>query len=155
MRRGSAGGVGEDATTVVRLFPDYADSVLWFPDPLPYEQTRLDAQLIEDLKAWEDSYYAGLTPTYSWRDPALQAEFVAEGARLARRLAAEIGDEFQVEHDSAGGVPRRVRGRGPARNPDAAAALREMARAATAEWDELRRVVAGARRAGQTLEWRA
>jgi hypothetical protein len=149
------GGVSEYATTVVRLFPDYANSVLWFPYPLAYEETRLDAQLIEDCKAWEASYYVGVLPTYSWQDATLKAEFVAEGGRLACRLAAEIGDEFQVEHDRAGGRPRRVRSRGPARNPDAAAALRELARAATAEWDEARRVVNQARRAGQTLEWRA
>lgn len=155
MGRRSLGEVDEYATTVVRLFPDYANSVLWFPGPLAYEETRLDAQLIEDLKAWEASYYAGVAPTYSWQNLALEAEFVAEGARLARRLAAEIGDEFQVEHDRSGGRPRRVRGRGPARNPDAAAALHEMARAATAERNEVRRVVDQARRAGQTLEWRA
>jgi len=45
------GAVSEYATTVVRLFPDYAGSVLWFPNPVPYEETLLDAHLITDLRA--------------------------------------------------------------------------------------------------------
>ncbi|GAB2572056.1 hypothetical protein [Microlunatus antarcticus] len=147
-------GVSEYATSVVRLFPDYAESVIWFRGPVPYEDTRLDPRLIADLRAWDASYYAGLTADLAWRAAGVEAAFHAEGARLARRLADQIGDDFQVEHD-LGESHRRVRGAGPPRNPDAAAAFAELARVARAEWDGRRAVVERARRDGETLEWRA
>lgn len=130
------------------------ESVIWFSRPIPYEETQLDARLIDAFKAWDDSYYAGLTPDISWRTPGLGAQFYAEGGRLARRLADQIGDDFQVQHD-LGESHRRVRGAGLARNPDAAAAFHQLAAAARAEWADLRRVVNRAVKDGHTLEWRA
>ena len=47
------GAVSEYATTVVRLFPDYAGSVIWFPGPVSYDETQLDSQLIADLQTWK------------------------------------------------------------------------------------------------------
>ena len=148
------GAVSEYASTVVRLFPDYAGSVIWFPSPVPYQETELDPRLIGDLQSWEASYYAGLTSDYEWRTAGLGARFHAESARLARRLADQIGDAFQVEHDS-GESHRRVRGAGPARNPAAAAAFQRLADAARDEWVHRRRAVDDARGDGQALAWRA
>jgi hypothetical protein len=148
------GAVSEYATTVVRLFPDYAGSVIWFSTPVPYEETGLDPQLTDDLQAWDASYYAGLDSGYDWRTPKLEARFLAEGARLARRLADQIGDDFQVEHD-LGESRRRVRGAGPARNPEPAAAFHRLADAAREEWAQLRQAVDRAAKDGHTLEWRA
>jgi hypothetical protein len=146
--------VSEYAPSVVRLFPDHAESVIWFQGPVPYEDTRLDPRLVADLQTWDASYYAGLTADYTWRARGVESAFLAEGARLARRLADQIGDDFQVEHD-LGEVHRRVRGAGPPRNPEAAAAFAERARVARAEWAGRRAVVERARRNGETLEWRA
>jgi len=81
------GAISEYATTVVRLFPDYAESVIWFDSPVSYEESRLDARLITDLQMWEASYYAGLTSGYSWRTAGLETRFRTEGARLARPAA--------------------------------------------------------------------
>ena len=148
------GAVSEYATTVVRLFAGHAESVIWFSSPVPYEETQLDIQLIADLQAWEASYYAGLTSDYSWRIPGLGAGFLADGARLARWFADQIGDDFQVEYD-VGQSSRRVRGAGPARNPAAAAAFHRLATAARGGWAELRQVVEQAAEDGDTLEWRA
>lgn len=127
----------EYATSVVRLFPDYAGTVIWFIGPIAYGETRLDAGLVADLQAWEASYYAGLTSDYSWRSPDVEAHFNKLGAGLARRLADQIGDQFQVQYafDEA---HRRVRAAGAARNPKAAAAFQQLADQARAEWTQLR-----------------
>ena len=148
------GAVSEYATTVVRLFPGHAESVIWFRSPVPYEETQLDAQLIADLRAWESSYDAGLTSDHPGRDPELAARSQTDGVRLARRLADQLGDDFQVEHD-VGGSRRRVRASGPARNPDAAAAFHRLAGTARAEWADLRQAVDQAAREGHALEWRS
>lgn len=153
MSRG-AGAASEYATTVVRLFPDHAGSVLWFSEPVPYEVTRLDPGLLDALRAWEDAYEAGLTDEYAWRAPELEVAFRREAARLARRLADQLGDGFQVQYDTADGH-RRVRGSGPARNAEAAAVFRSLADAAGRRGDALRDAVERARAAGATLEWRA
>lgn len=146
--------MSEYATTVVRLFPGHAESVLWFSSPVPYEETQLDVQLLADLQAWEASYEAGLTSDRSWRSRELETRFHAEGARLARRIADQIGDDFEVEYDLRESH-RRVRGAGPARNPDAAAVLHRLAATAREEWVQLRQVVEQAAKNGSTLEWRA
>ena len=106
----------EYATSVVRLFPDYAGTVIWFIGPIAYGETRLDAGLVADLQAWEASYYAGLTSDYSWRSPDVEAHFNKLGAGLARRLADQIGDQFQVQYafDEA---HRRVSGRRASAQP--------------------------------------
>ena len=155
MARRDIGAVDSSATNVVHLFPDYAESVIWLRTPIPYEMTRLDAWLVEALKSWDQSYYAGLTPDLSWRSPGLQAEFLAEGARLARRLADQIGDEFQVQHQLPDGLHRRVRGSGPARNPDAAAAFRRLAEPWSDEEEGPSFTVDQADESGHILEWRA
>lgn len=135
--------------------PGLCESVIWFMSPVSYEETQLDAELVEDLIDWDRSYYAGLTSERSWRSRALETEFAAAGLRLARRVAAQIGDEFEVEHYAVDGTRERVRGRGPARNPDAASAFRRLAAEANIEWEKMRRVVDQAARAGHPLEWRA
>jgi len=100
------------------------------------------------------SYYAGLTSNYEWRTPELETRFQGAGARLARRLADQIGDDFQVEYD-LGESHRRIRGAGPARNPDAAAAFHRLAGGAWEEWTQLRQIVDQAAKDESTLEWRA
>lgn len=153
MTRG-VGSVSEYASSVVRLFSGWADSVVWFSGPVAYEDTRLDHALVADLRTWDDAYYAGLTSDYDWRDPALAAQYYRAGARLARRVAEQIGDDFEVQHD-LGDAHRRVRAAGPARNREAAAAFHEMAEHATTEWAQIRKVVERAESDGDTLYWSA
>ena len=43
------------ATRIVRVFPDYADSVIWSSDPVAYDETRLSEQSVARLTEWEIS----------------------------------------------------------------------------------------------------
>ena len=153
MTRGT-GSASEYATSVVRLFSDYADSVIWLSGPVPYESTRLEPDLVADLRSWDATYYAGLTADHEWRSPAVADRYHAVGARLARRVSEQIGDDFQVQHDQ-GNRHRRVRAAGPPRNAEAAAAFHAMAEHARAEWTQVRTLVKRARKDGDTLCWTA
>ena len=151
---GRVGKVDEYATSVVRLFSGHAQSVIWFSGPVPYEETRLEADLVADLRAWDTAWHVGLAADGAWSRPDLAVQHDRAGARLARRLADQLGDDFQVEHD-LGGVRRRVRAAGPARNAEAAATFRAMAERTRTEWIQLREIVDRANRDGHTLSWRA
>jgi hypothetical protein len=84
--------------SVVRVFPDYADSVLWFVGgPVDYAEAKLSDSLATDMMAWDTSYYAGLDSDRQWRSPDLETHHCREGLRLARGLSDELGDAFEVE----------------------------------------------------------
>lgn len=100
------------------------------------------------------TYSAGLTSDYEWRSPDVGGRHYRAGARLARRVAEQIGDDFQVEYDQ-GDTHRRVRATGPARNEEAASAFHDMAEHARAAWAQMREVVERAKRNGDTLYWGA
>lgn len=122
-------GLSEYATSVVRLFPDYAETPIWFMEPVSYEKTRLDARLVRDLQTWDATYYAALARATSWSQPMAGVEYITQGALLARRIAEQIGDQFQVEH-RAPQEPhqlRRVRSSRAAGNPQAEAAFQQLA----------------------------
>jgi hypothetical protein len=144
----------EYATSAVRLFSGWADSPIWFRGPIAYEDTQLHDSLVADLRAWDSSYYAALTSDYDWADPDDATRYYRAGARLARRLAEQIGDDFQVEHD-LGDTHHRVRAPGPALNPKAAAAFHEMADRASADHAHMRQAVERARASGDVLYWSA
>lgn len=93
-----------DRDDVVRLFPDYADSTLWFGPthyPVDYADTHLTPELLSDLERWEQSYYDGLTDEpgrdLDWRSADLETAFEAEGRRLAQLVATELGSDFGVQ----------------------------------------------------------
>lgn len=153
MTRG-LGSASEYATSVVRLFSDYADSVICFSGPVAYEDTRLEHDLVVDLRSWDATYYAGLTFDDEWRSPDLAGRYYRAGARLARRVAEQTDDDFQVQYDQ-GDTHRRVRAAGPARNEEAASAFHDMAEHARAECAQMREVVERAKRNGDTLYWSA
>ena len=46
---------------LVRLFPDYADTVISFPYPVDYADTGLDDDLVTDLRRWEALTTTALT----------------------------------------------------------------------------------------------
>jgi hypothetical protein len=126
----------EYETSVVRLFVGHANSVIWFSDPVPYEESHLTGGLVGDMREWEQSYYAGLDDDFEWRSAELPGQHNAEGRKLALRLAEEIGNGFQVELHEAGASPPwpLIRSDEPASNPEAAAAFRARADAARKEW---------------------
>jgi hypothetical protein len=101
-------------THLVRMFPDYADSVLWLDGPVDYGESGLSEQLVADLREWEEACYA--SPTR--RD-------VQQTQSLARRVAAELGSRFAVEYDAAEDTDdvRRVTSARPALNVEAEAAF--------------------------------
>lgn len=153
MTRGP-GSTSEYATSVIRLFSGYAGSVIWFSGPVAYEDTRLEHDLVVDLRSWDAAYYAGLTSDDEWQSPDVAGRYYRAGARLARRAAGQIGDDFQVQYDQ-GDTHRRVRAAGPARNQQAASASHAMAEHARAEWARMREVVERADTNGDTLCWSA
>ena len=117
--------------TVVRVFPDYADTVLWFaPGPVSYEESHLTEGLVAEMVKWEATYYANLTDLFEWREEADLLAFDEEGLRLANRLAEELGDAVEVDYlNHREGVlkPVRVRGTGNGTNAAARAAFMMMA----------------------------
>lgn len=122
----------------VRLFPDYADTVLWFGGPIGYELTGLTPGLISDLRDWEQSYYDSLTPDLDWISADLARQFSRAGNRLGQRVADELGDGYSLEFTTyEENVPtRRFRAVGPAANAPAVAAFEALASARRTEEDE-------------------
>lgn len=123
-------------TDIVRVFPDYAGSVVWFSDPMPYSETELSSDLVGRLTAWEAQYYAALTKNLEWRSLDALHSVSAEGLELARELSNEIGPEFSVEYRSFEdrGAVAQLRSKQPASNPAAQAAFRERADRAREEF---------------------
>jgi hypothetical protein len=134
------------ATDIVRVFPDYADSVIWFSDPMPYPETHLTVDLVTRLTDWETSYYSGLTDEFEWRSPDALHSFSAEGLELARAISEEIGSGFEVEYRSFenSDAVASLRSEHPAANPAAEAAFTARAERARADWSALRARLAAA-----------
>jgi hypothetical protein len=88
--------------TRVRVFPDYADSVIWFCiGPMPYDEARISPGLQAAMEAWEQTYYDGIdNQHYEWKSRAEHQRFNAEGLRLGAILADELGEQFEVEVDA-------------------------------------------------------
>jgi len=118
------------AAVLVQLLPDYAGTVLWCPQPIPYAASHLDPALVTDLIRWEIDYYDALTDDFGWRSPELAAAFTATGIGLALRLAVQLGCGFDIEFASyeAGVATRRFRSECPADNPRATAAFSPLLR---------------------------
>ena len=129
-------GPSEYETDIVRVFPDYARSVIWFSDPMPYSETKLSSGLVERLISWEAQYYAALTDNFEWRSLDKLHTFSAEGLELARKVSNEIGPEFSVEYRSFenGAAVAQLQSDEPASNYSAEAAFRAQAAHAREEW---------------------
>ena len=115
----------------MRMFPDYAGTVLWFGNPIRYEDSGLAQDLIRALRSWEDSYYQSLTPDIDWVSAEAAHRFTAEGNRLARQVADELGEGFEISFASyEEGVPARLfHSSGAAPNANAVAAFNALANA--------------------------
>jgi hypothetical protein len=136
---------GEYLRSVVRVFPDYADSVIWFaPGPVPYEEAHVSTELRDAMIAWEQAWYDGLSDGFHFSSPAVSHSLAVEGHRLATLLSDELGDNFEVEFrsDEVDAGDRRRRGSGSGTNPAAVAAFRRMADDDKAEHDQIQAMIA-------------
>lgn len=116
----------EDASPrTIRMFPDYADTVLWISMPIDYEDTGLSGVLVAELKSWERSYYDSLDSDFEWVTATAERTYTEEGVRLARLVAAEVGPQFVVEFSSyeVGAETVHMRAEHSAVNPKAEAAF--------------------------------
>lgn len=118
----------EESLIRIRLYPDYADTVLWLYGPVAYADAKLSAALTADMEAWEASYYASLDSNQSWTYPMAAAPFTATGRKLAQRLAEELGEGFEVDFHSYAprSIRKRFRSEQPSQNPAAADAFHAM-----------------------------
>jgi hypothetical protein len=132
---------------VVRMFPDYAGTVLWYGDgPVDYEDAHLPARLVADLEAWEASYYDGLDDEMEWRSRDLEMGHAARGAELARRVAEALGSAFVIQ-----GVGGKARSDRAPTSPEAAAAFTALADDEEAEYNQRAWLVTE----GAELSWSA
>lgn len=137
-------------TTVIRIFPDYAESVIWFAiGPVSYNDAKISSQLRSDMEAWEDFYYAAQTEDFRWRRPEGREWFNAEGRRLAERLAGEVGSRFEVEVRVYRNKKVRVNSKAEPTNPEAAEAFETIAR----ELREFEERIERETRAGSNFRW--
>lgn len=123
---------------LVRIMYDYTSSVVWFPDPVDYDASRLSAELVAELRAWGELHEEGLDADFNWRSPDYPDRIDRARQQLAHRLGDELGEAFEVEF----AVPHRVwfgprwaryRSNAPATNPEAAAYFASLAAAAAEE----------------------
>ncbi|KRC59117.1 hypothetical protein ASE14_15155 [Agromyces sp. Root81] len=147
-------------TEVVRLFYDHASTVVWFPYPVPYEESGLSPTLVADLQAWGRLHDTGLDHEQQWRSPELPAMADEQRQGLAHRLGDELGSAFEVEFDVPRGVwfgPRKTsyRSSEPPTNPEAAAIFTAWADEARAERAELAQRAAEGWSSDESFGWYA
>lgn len=113
---------------ILRMFPDYADTVLWINDPIDYVHTGLSTALIEELNSWEQSFYDSLNRNYEFASRGLEEKHTRAGIALAQKVASEIGSDFIVEYDAAASLsePTHYQCPGTASNKHAAASFQKL-----------------------------
>ncbi|MGZ1492050.1 hypothetical protein [Brevibacterium sediminis] len=109
----------------IRMFPDYAGTVLWISMPIDYEDAGLSGALVAQLEAWEKSYYDSLDSDFNWVPETAARIFAEQGVHLARLVSAEVGPQFVVEISSSDDDTEamRIRAEHSAENPKAEAAF--------------------------------
>ena len=112
----------------IRLFPDYADTVLWIREPIDYEDTGLSDELVAGMRAWEQFYYDSLDADFNWVSAEAARTFTEEGTRLAQSVSSEVGSRFLIEFASykAGTETVRRRSAHPAENAEAERAFAKL-----------------------------
>lgn len=119
----------------IRMFPDYAGTLLWINMPIDCEDIRLSGGLVAELQAWEQSNYDSLDSDFDWVPETAARTFTAEGVRLARLVSAEVGPQFIVEFSSYDDDTEamRIRAEHSAENPKAEAAFTRLFHEAEAD----------------------
>lgn len=140
--------------TTVRMFPDYADTVLWLVYPVDYEDTALSPGLIRELEAWERSYYESLDADFNWKSAEDVRAFTKTGIDLAGQVANQLGEEFAVEFASYehAAPTYTVQSRRRADNEEASAAFSTIVAEMKAEDERAAQLLA---EAGPNAEWTA
>jgi hypothetical protein len=114
----------DDEYSVIRIFPDFADSVMWFIiGPVSYDESCISETLRHDMEAWESHYYKAMGNDLVWRSRDDERYHAAEGRRLAGGLSVEVGRAFEVEYFDEGDRKVRMRSDEPATNERAARAF--------------------------------
>jgi hypothetical protein len=134
---------------VIRVFPDYAGTVVWFQGPVPYEETGLSQRLIDDMEDWEAAYYASLDELHSFASKRAESIHVTRGLTIARALSDEIGDLLPIEADGIGGAKTRLLTPGFGTNPQARTSFATMLAEAKANDAD----IAATLRSGGRFEW--
>ncbi|WP_346035838.1 hypothetical protein [Brevibacterium picturae] len=131
----------------VRIFPDYADTVLWLDGPVDYVGSGLSSELICVLQEWEQSYYDSLDSDLEWKSPSAARAFTAMGIDMAGRVANELGAEFAIEFASyeADAPTHTVRSRRSANNMQASATFANIVSEMESEKERVARMVADGR----------
>lgn len=124
---------------LIRMFVDYADTVLWLDGPIDYADTALSVELVAALRAWERDFYTSLNGDYEFRTAELALVHSAEGQHLAQRVAGEVGHGFVIDRqgDAGPASPRYLRSDHPATNPEAAGCFTALFAAAQKRADDL------------------
>lgn len=135
------------------MFSGWAESVLWATGPLPYDALGLPAPLIEDLKRWDLAWSRTAHPDAPASPRLDRRAHDQEGRRLAGQVADALGSGLVLELHQ-GRWPhrhRRLRGRGVAAVPAAAALVRKVQVEEAAEQARVQALLAE----GATLRWSA
>lgn len=140
----------DDEYSLIRIFPDFADSVIWFViGTVSYEECRVSDALRRDMEAWEAQYYETMGNDFVWRSREDHEYHAAEGRRLAERFSAEVGQGFEIEYFDECDRKARVRSDQPATNEPAARAFTRVG-ASHRDFDErIKRETEG----GATFGW--
>lgn len=86
----------QDGRLIVRVFPDYAGTVLWSGGAVGYEEAHLSQELEDDLQAWESFYRSRLDPDRATHASQDEYDFAVTGRALAGRLSDELGRGVEV-----------------------------------------------------------
>ena len=86
----------QDGRLIVRVFPDYAGTVLWSGGAVDYEEAHLSQALEDDLRAWETFHRSRLDPDRATHASQDEYDFAVTGRALAGRLSDELGRGVEV-----------------------------------------------------------
>ena len=104
---------------MILVLPDYGSYPTWQPGTDEYnidpEKLPISQDLANELNVWGDEYDATLVQddpiSSGFPEEASKNAFAERGARLARRLAAELAGHYRVEyHDICTGQRETITG---------------------------------------------
>ncbi|MFP7761654.1 hypothetical protein [Marisediminicola sp. LYQ85] len=125
----------EYETSVIRLQVYHADEIIWFPGPIGFEESRLSPSLLAGLRWWAMRSSGQTDETNRQSPPGVPDALEDAGRVLARRVADEVGDDFEVELFTDR-RQKRIRSGRRARNPKAAQFFASRAEVARTEWEQ-------------------
>lgn len=95
---------GEPLPTELRVFPDYGADPVWQPDGMAdLEALPVSARLRTDLRAWArewEDLMGTQQNRYTVIDDRAYDAWQRQGARLARALQGELGDDVVVSYEA-------------------------------------------------------